>query len=75
MFEIGSFVESLVDQVEDPLDLLLQTFVVRRRAMRCLGLDLGMAVIARVMFARHSLESLPHAGASLVLIRFDPGAG
>ena len=31
-FEIGVFVESFVDQFEDPLDLLLQVFVVRRRA-------------------------------------------
>jgi hypothetical protein len=37
-----------------------------------LGLDLGIAVIARMMFARHSLEPLPHAVYLLGLHTFRP---
>ena len=68
-FEIGVFVESFVDQLEDPLDLLSQMLVVRRRARSRLGLDLGSAVIASMMFrvTRSSRCRMPCA--SLLLIR------
>ena len=61
VLEIGVFIECLVDQFEDPLDLLLQMLVVRRPATSRLGLNLGIAIMARMMLARHSLEPLPHA--------------